>query len=126
MLDQYIIVYLDDILVYSKILEEYRQYVTKVLTYLTAVDLKLEPKKYEFHRKIVDFLGYVITIEGIKADPEKIRALLEWPAPTNVKELQSFLGTINFNRRFIKGFSGIALPLTELTRKDTPYRWIKK
>ena len=121
-MDQYIIIYLNDILVYSKILKEHRQYIIKVLTYFIIVDLKLEPEKYEFYRKIIDFLGYVIITEGIKADPEKIKVLLEWPIPTNVKELQSFLGTINFNRRFIKGFLGITLPLIGLTRKDTPYR----
>ena len=87
LLDQYIIIYLNDILVYSKILKEHRQYVIKVLTYFVIVDLKLEPKKYEFYRKIVDFLGYVIIIEGIKADLKKIRVLLEWPVPINVKEL---------------------------------------
>ena len=125
LLDQCVIAYLDDILVYSKTLDDHRQHVTKVLTCLAAVDLKLEPEKCEFHQKVVDFLGYVVTTEGIKADPEKVKALLEWPRPTNVKELQSFLGTINFNRRFIRGFSQLALPLTKLTRKDTLYEWSK-
>ena len=122
LLDQYIIVYLDNILVYSKTLEEHRRYVTKVLICFVKMDLKLEPEKCEFHQKIVDFLGYIVTTEGIKADPEKIKALLKWPQPTNVKELQSFLGTINFNRRFIKGFSQLTLLLIKLTRKDTPYK----
>lgn len=121
LLDQYIIVYLDDILVYLKTLDNYRQYVTKVLICLIAVDLKLELKKYEFYQKVVDFLRYVVTIEGIRADLEKVKALLEQPRPTNVKELQSFLGTINFNRRFIRGFSQLALLLIKLTRKDTLY-----
>ena len=74
----------------------------------------------------MDFLGYVVTTEGIKPDPKKVQDLLDWPEPTTIKELQSFLGTINFNRKFIKGFSAIALLLTELTKKEQDYKWTDK
>ena len=123
MLDKSVIAYLDDILIYSKTIEQHIEDVKRVLICLAQVSLYLEPEKCEFHQKKVQFLGYIITTEGVKADPEKIQAILDWPTPTTVKELQSFLGTINFNRRFIKGFSQIALPLTSLTRKDQDYKW---
>lgn len=123
MLDQSVIAYLDDILIYSKTLSQHKIDITKVLTCLDKVNLQLEPKKCEFHRKEVQFLGYVVTTEEIRQDPDKIKAILEWPEPTSVKELQSFLGTINFNRKFIQGFSQTSLALTRLTRKDTAWTW---
>ena len=97
----------------------------QVLEKLYAANLKLDPEKYDFHKTEVDFLGYVITTEGIKVDPNKIKALQEYPIPGTVKEVQSFLGTINFNRQFIEGFSKIALPLTEITKKEVGFKWTK-
>ena len=101
MLNIYIIAYLNDILIFSKTFEQYYKDIEKVLNYLTKVNLLLKPEKCTFYKKEVDFLNYVIIVKGIKADPEKIRAIIDWFILTNVKELQSFLGTINFNRRFI-------------------------
>ena len=107
-------------------LNQHVQDVKNVLIALWETRLLLEPEKCEFHKKEVDFLGYVVTTEGIKPDLKKVQDLLDWPKPTTVKELQSFLGTINFNRKFIEGFSAIALPLTELTKKEQDYKWTNK
>ena len=107
-LDVFVVVYLDDILVYSKTLEEHVQHVTKVLTALQDSRLKIKPEKSEFHRKEVIFLGYIVSRHGLKMDGNKIKTILEWPIPTTVKEVQSFLGFANFYRRFIGQYSKIA------------------
>jgi hypothetical protein len=122
-LDQCAIAYLDDILIYSKTMEQHVKDVKNILQCLTTVRLLLKPEKCDFHKKSVQFLGYVITVDGIQPDPEKIQAILEWPTPKNVKDIQSFLGTINFNRRFISGFSTLAMPMTKLTKKETNFEW---
>ena len=82
----------------------------------------LKPEKCHFHVKEVVFLGYVVTTTGLAIDPKKVEAILEWSAPTNVKEVQSFLGFTNFYRRFIKDYSRIAGLLTELTYKDKEFK----
>jgi hypothetical protein len=122
-LDVICICYLDDVLIYSKNKQEHIQDVKKVLTVLRNAKLLLKPSKCEFHVNETEFLGYIVTPEGLKMSPEKIKAVLEWKAPTNVKEVQSFLGFANFYRRFIKNYSAIASPLTELTKKDQTYNW---
>jgi len=98
-LDRFVIAYLDDILVYSNTLKE------QVLECLSKRNLRLKPEKCEFHREEVDFLGFVVGRRGIRMDPENLRAVREWKPPTNVKEVQAFLGLINYNRKFIKGYS---------------------
>lgn len=122
-LDVCCICYLDDILVYSKDLAQHRRDVTNVLTALGEAKLRLKPEKCEFHKKEVTFLGYVVSTTGIKMDPAKVETVLKWQAPTKVKEVQSFLGFANFYRRFIRGYSAIAAPLTALTRKDKEFEW---
>ena len=82
----------------------------------------MKPEKCYFHVKEVVFLGYIVTTTGLAIDPKKVEAILEWLAPTNVKEVQSFLGFANFYRRFIKDYSRIAGPLTELTHKDKEFK----
>jgi len=80
--------------------------------------LLLKPEKYEFHKELVEFLGFIVSITGIRISPEKIKAIAEWPISYDVKLVQSFLGFMNFNRRFIKGYSKIALPLIDITKKE--------
>ena len=82
----------------------------------------LKPEKYYFYIKEVVFLGYIVTTTGLAIDPKKVEAILEWLAPTDVKEVQSFLGFVNFYRRFIKDYSRIAGLLTELTHKDKEFK----
>ncbi len=125
-LDQFVIVYLDDILVYSKTKEEHVQHVKKVLQALKEADLRIKPGKSEFHVQSVQFLGFIVTSQGLRMDPKKIEAVTTWPTPKSKVEVQSFLGFANFYRRFIEGYSRIASPLTDLTRKDIPFVWTEK
>ena len=118
-LDIFVIAYLDDILVYLKNEEQHTKHVRKVLTALDAYSLRLKPQKCEFHKTKVNFLGYVVGINGVQISEEKIEVIKNQPTPKTVKDVQSFLGFVNFNRMFIKDFSKIANPLTQLTRKDT-------
>lgn len=123
MLDKYVICYLDDILIYSDNLEEHQNHVTQVLQRLRDTGLYAKAEKCEFHTSSVEFLGFVISNNGIAMDIKKVQAVLDWPPPTNLSELRSFLGFCNFYRRFIKNYSKIAHPLTQLTKKDLPYVW---
>jgi hypothetical protein len=125
-LDRTAIAYLDDILVYSESEEEHKKHVNEILECLSRFELKLKPEKCEFHRTTVTFLGFIISTEGIRMDNEKIKAVQEWPKPRNVKEVQQFLGFVNYNRRFIQGYSKEAKPLTELTKKDRQWAWNDK
>ena len=125
-LDIFVIVYLDDILIYSKTREEHVQHVKKVLRALQKRNLPIKPDKCQFHVQTVGFLGFVISPEGIKMEQEKVRAILEWPEPTNVKEVQEFLGFANFYRRFIKKYSDRLVPITKLLQKDVPFKWTQQ
>lgn len=122
-LDITVVAYLDDILVYSKTLEEHITHVREVLTRLRTASLLLKPEKCEWHKEEVTFLGFRVGRNGVKMDEAKIQVVKDWPTPTTVKGIQEFLGFVNFNRRFIKDYSKKALPLTKLTRKDTPFTW---
>ncbi len=119
MLDHYVIVYIDDILVYSETLQEHVQHVRSVLQRLIKYQLYAKLEKCEFHTTSVAFLGYVISQEGVAMDESKVHAVLNWPLPSTIKELQRFLGFANFYRRFIRGFSSIAAPLTNMTKKGS-------
>jgi transposase InsO family protein len=122
-LDKTVVAYLDDILVYSKTLEEHITHVTEVLECLEQADLQLKPEKCEWHKEEVEFLGFIVGRNGVKMSPTKIAVVKSWKTPTTAKQIQEFLGFVNFNRRFIKDYSKKALPLTKLTRKDTPFIW---
>ena len=122
-LDIFCTAYIDDILIYSNNAKEHRDHVRKVLERLRAAGLQADIKKCEFHVEEVKYLGLVISTQGIRMDPEKVAAVRDWESPANVKDVQSFLGFANFYRRFIKGFSRIAGPLTKLTGKNNPFIW---
>ncbi|KAK3543293.1 hypothetical protein QTP70_014045 [Hemibagrus guttatus] len=111
-----VLVYIDDILIYSRSLAEHRQHVAEVLGRLREFQLFLKAEKCSFHQPSVQFLGYNISSSGIQMDKGKITAVRDWPAPATVKELQRFLGFANFYRRFISNYSSIADPLTNLLR----------
>jgi len=125
-LDKFVVAYLDDILIYSKDEQEHVEHVRKVLEALRERKLRLKLPKCEFGVTRVEFLGYIIEPGQISMDPKKVDSIAEWPTPTKTREVQSFLGTANYYRRFIKGYSRIAAPLTELTKKDQPFRWGKE
>ncbi|KAK6218056.1 reverse transcriptase domain protein [Colletotrichum tabaci] len=122
-LDVFVVVYLDDILIFSPTLEIHKEHVHKVLQKLQEAKLLVEPEKSVFHSQRVDYLGFTITPGEIRMDDKKIAAVKDWPRPQNVKDIQSFLGFVNFYRRFLKGYSGKINPLIKLTRKDTTFEW---
>ena len=122
-LDHFVVIYLDDILVFSSNIEEHTRHVRLVLSKLREHGLYAKSEKCEFDRTSVEFLGYMISPSGITMDARKVVAITDWPVPTQLKEVQSFLGFANFYRRFINGFSSLVQPLIILTRKDTPFLW---
>ncbi len=115
-LHQFVLVYIDDILIYSRSEAEHRQHVGEVLQRLRVNNLFLKAEKCSFHQSSVKFLGYHIDQYGIKMDEGKLTAIRNWPIPTSIKELQRFLGFANFYRRFIQNYSSIASPLTDLLK----------
>ena len=122
-LDLSVIVYLDDILIFSKTREEHVVHVKQVLEKLKENQLWANAEKCLFFQSEVGFLGFIASKDGIKMDPKKVEAITDWKTPRNVKGVQSFLGFANFYRRFIKSFSKIATPLTALTKKDVAFKW---
>lgn len=124
LLDITVLAYVDDILVFTTgSLEQHVKDVQAVFERLATTTFKTAPEKCEFHKKSVKFLGFIIGTDGVRIDPEKTRSIEEWPTPRTVKEIQSFLGLANYNRKFIPDYSRVAIPLTKLTRKDTPFKW---
>ena len=112
-----VLVYLDDILIFSMTLGEHRTIVSRVLQILRANKLFLKPEKCEFEKPETEYLGVIVGRGQVRMDPVKVKGISEWPVPKTQRELQSFLGFTNFYRRFIKGYGEIALPLTSLTGK---------
>ncbi|KAJ1041039.1 hypothetical protein NDA10_003767 [Ustilago hordei] len=112
----YVVVYLDDFLIFSDTEEVHVKHVTEVLTRLRNNRLFAKLSKCEFHTKTVEFLGYIIKPTGIEMDPEKVRTVKEWPMPESIHDIQRFLGFANFYRRFIAHFARIAKPLTALVK----------
>ena len=105
-LDKSVVIYLDDILIYSKTAEEHAQYLEQVLEVLKQHRLFAKLSKCLFAQSKVDFLGHIISDEGIATEPQKIAAIKEWPTPLNVRDVRSFLGLANYYRRFVAHFSG--------------------
>jgi RNase H-like domain found in reverse transcriptase/Reverse transcriptase (RNA-dependent DNA polymerase) len=118
-----IVIYMDDILIFSSNLEEHRQTVKQVLQRLIDNDLYLKPEKCFFEKESIEYLGMIISYNQVHMDPAKVAAITEWPMPKTIKDVQSFLGFSNFYHHFILDFSKLSKPLTELTRKDTPFSW---
>src|SRR3954466_2042155 len=125
-LDKFVVVFIDDILVFSKNEEEHKEHLRLVLEKLREHQLYAKFSKCEFWLKEVGFLGHVISGEGIAVDPTKVETVTKWEAPTTVGEIRSFLGLAGYYRRFIENFSKIAKPMTELLKKDTKFNWTKE
>jgi hypothetical protein len=125
-LDKFVIVFLDDILVYSKIEEEHEQHIRMVLQVLREHYLYAKLSKCSFYQKKIHYLGHIISKEGIVVDPKKVQAIQEWLAPRNVIEFRSFMGLGGYYRRFIAGFSRIAHAITSLQRKENNLQWTKQ
>jgi hypothetical protein len=122
-LDKFVIVFIDDILIYSKTREEHEQHLKLMLELLRKEQLYAKFSKCEFWLKEVQFLGHIFNKDGVQVDPAKIEAVKNWNAPRTPTEVRSFLGLAGYYRRFISNFSKIAVPLTALTHKDKPYVW---
>ncbi|KAD6455046.1 hypothetical protein E3N88_09752 [Mikania micrantha] len=125
-LDQFVIVFIDDMLIYSKSKADHEQHLRKILELLKEEKLYAKFSKCEFWLREVQFLGHVVNSEGIHVDPTKIEAIKNWDTLTTPTEIRSFLGLAGYYRRFISNFSKIALPLTKLTRKSEPFVWEQK
>ncbi len=123
MLNVFVFVYLDDILIFSPSLQVHVQHVRRVLQRLLENRLFAKAEKCMFHAQSVTFLGSVVSAEGISMDPDKVRAVIDWPVPDSRVALQRFLGFANFYRRFIRNFSQVAAPLTFLTSSKTRFAW---
>ena len=117
--------YLDDILVFSKNMEEHLQHVRILFERLHQADLKLTKRKCNFLKAHVQYLGHYISGQGLEPIPEKLQSLQEMPPPTDLTETRKFLGFVGYYRKFIPKYSDIARPLTNLTRKDIPFEWTK-
>ena len=125
-LDQFVVVFIDNILVYSKDAQEHEHHLRIVLQTLRENQLFAIISKCDFWLKEVSFLGHIVSAEGIRVDPVKIEAIVNWKPPRNVTEVRSFLGLAGYYRRFVQGFSVIASSLTRLLRKGVKFEWDDK
>jgi len=122
-LDKFVVVFIDDIFVYSKSGEDHAEHLCIVLSTLAYHKLYAKFKKCEFWMEKVHFLGHASSKEGISIDLAKVTAVVDWPRPTHIIEVRSFLGMAQYYHRFVKDFSKAALPLTQLLRKDRKFEW---
>ena len=122
-LDRFVVVFIDDILIYSENDEDHAEHLRIVLELLKEKKLYAKLSKCEFWLHEVSFLGHVISGSGIAVDPSKVDAVLQWEATKSVTEIRSFLGLAGYYRRFIEGFSKLSLPLTKLTCKGRVFVW---
>lgn len=116
-------IYLDDVIVYGKTIDEHNKTLCMVMTLLKKHNLQLKISKCNFFAKNFEYLGFVVSESGISANPRKIEIIQNFPVPKNAKEVQSFLGILNYYRRFVNNFARIAKPLTMLCKQDLPFIW---
>jgi ribonuclease HI len=125
-LDKFVVVFIDDILIYSKTLEDHAKHLHVVLQRLRDHHLYAKFSKCEFWLDTVKFLGHTISKDGISVDPSKVQEVMDWKPPTSVHQIHSFLGLAGYYRRFIPDFSRIAKPMTELLKKGVKFSWNEK
>ena len=122
-LDRFVLVFLDDILIFSRTLEEHEQHVRLVLQRLADMKLYAKRSKCEFFQHEVEFLGHRVGQDGLKVMQEKVVAVEQWPTPSNAGDVRAFLGLTGFYRKFVRDFSRVAAPLSELTKDDVKFNW---
>ena len=122
-LGEYALVYIDDVIVYSKTIEEHAVHLEEVFKLLAAAGLKIKRSKCLFAREKVNYLGHVVSAKGVAPDKKKIKAIEKFPTPTNVDQVRSFVGLASYYRRFIRNFAEKAHALTNLTRKSVAWKW---
>ncbi|KAL6184764.1 hypothetical protein ACLB2K_046164 [Fragaria x ananassa] len=122
-LDRFVIVFIDDILVYSRSEKEHAKHLRIIMHTLRNSQLYVKLSKCEFWLDKVGFLGHVVSVEGLSVDPQKVEAVSNWRRPTTVMEIRSFLGLAGYYLRFVQDFSKIAAPLTMLTKKGVKFKW---
>lgn len=125
LLDITVIVYLDDILIFADTDEQLLKATKEVLRRCQKNELYCKPEKCEFNVSKTEFLGFVVSEDGVAMDTTKLEAVIQWPAPSSVKQVQTFLGFANFYRRFINGYSKICRPINDLLKKTTEFQWGK-
>lgn len=116
-LQRFVAVFFDDILVYRRNLSDHLEHLKVVLETLKTHNLYAKLSKYSFAQQTTEYLGHVVSAEGVQVDRKKIQAMLDWPVPNNIKKLRGFLGLTGYYRKFVKGYAMIAQPLTELLKK---------
>ena len=122
-LDVFVVIYLDDILIYSDNMNDHKKHVKEVLKRLQENWLYASPTKCVFHQDRIEFLGFVLGVDGLRMDESKTQTIQNWPTPRWVKDIQFFLGFANFYKRFIDNYTEITSPLTRLTQKNKPWSW---
>ena len=123
LLDVCVMIYLDDILIYSNNMSEHHRHVKEILKHLHKAGLYAKVEKCKFHSESVEYLGYILSPSGLTMSDDKIKIIQDWLEPKKVKNIQSFLGFANFYCQFIFNYSDIVIPLTHLTRKDIPWKF---
>jgi hypothetical protein len=121
-LQKFVLVFFDDILIYSKSWEDHVRHVDKVLQLLKEQQLYAKPSKCFFGVKEVEYLGHIVSHEGVKVDPNKIKAMMDWLIPKTLKNLRGFLGLTGYYRKFVQNYGRIETPLMTLTKKDA-FSW---
>ena len=119
-------VFFDNVIVYSKSIEDHMIHLREVFKVLRVHKLYINLKKSEFFLEEIQYLGHIISKNGIRMDPENLEVIKEWPVPKNIHELRSFVGMCAYYHRFIAQFSSIARPLHDLTKKNVRYVWLDK
>ena len=122
-LDKFVLIFIDDILIYSRSRKEHEEHLRVVLQTLREHQLYAKFSKCDFFKEEIQYLGHVITKEGIVVDPEKIRTIMEWPIPKDVADIRSFMGLAGYYRRFVEGFSRVAYPINSLQKKGKVFKW---
>lgn len=122
-LDKFVLIFIDDILVYSRNIKEHEEHLRLVLQTLREHQLYGKFSKCDFYKEQIQYLGHIISKEGIAVDPEKIKTIMEWPTPKDVADIRYFIGLARYYRRFVESFSRVAYPITSLQKKGKIFKW---